>query len=379
MLVDAHKSIFPKNRDYDSTPDTLTKEEWAAIKINHPHLPEMTDFAENRREVIFRLPKFVEDYCVNNLIKDPRDAIMCSLILNIAFTMIPLLTTLFYFPSHKLGLCVWFFGFITWMQRFILMMHYAEHKQLWRQPYHTFGKHLLNVVMCPFIGIPPGFYRLHHVVMHHIENNVFNDDMSSTEPYQRDNFLHFLHYFAKYWTCLILLPIYAIKQQRYEMAMTAVAGASTWFTIMGVGLYYHRIFTIYTLCLPGFCCGLLMMFGNFSQHIFVHPDVATMKQDLKSFEFNCALTYQSINHSDNQYAFNDGYHVTHHINSRIHWTDMPGHFMKNIDKYAENNVVIFSGLGFFDIGINVMTQNWDVLADHYVHLGKTKMTKAEVI
>ena len=66
--------------------------------------------------------------------------------------------------------------------------------------------------MCPFIGVPPGFYRLHHVVMHHIENNVFNDDMSSTEPYQRDSFLHFLHYFAKYWTCLLLLPVYAIKQ-----------------------------------------------------------------------------------------------------------------------------------------------------------------------
>lgn len=58
---------------------------------------------------------------------------------------------------------------------------------------------------------------------------------------------------------------------------------------------------------------------------------------------------------------------------------MPGHFLKNIDKYAENKCVIFSGLGFFDIGINVMTKNWDVLAEHYVHLGKTKKTKAEVI
>ena len=131
--------------------------------------------------------------------------------------------------------------------------------------------------MCPFIGIPPGFYRLHHVVMHHIENNVFNDDMSSTEPYQRDNFFHFLHYFTKYWTCLVLLPIYAVYKERYEMAMTAVAGATTWFTIIGVGLHYNYIFTIYAFCLPGFACGLLMMFGNFSQHIFVHPDVATMK------------------------------------------------------------------------------------------------------
>ena len=127
-LNKAHSSFFPKNRDYDKTPDSLTHEEWAALKKNHPHLPEMTDFKAQRREVIFRLPKLVEDFCVNNLIKDPRDAIMCSLILNIILTMGPLLTALFYFPSHKLGVCVMLFGIITWMQRFILMMHYAEHK-----------------------------------------------------------------------------------------------------------------------------------------------------------------------------------------------------------------------------------------------------------
>ena len=139
------------------------------------------------------------------------------------------------------------------------------------------------------------------------------------------------------------------------MATTAIAGAISWFSLIAIGLKYQYIFTLYSVCLPALICGFALMFGNFSQHIFVHPDVATMKQDLKSFEFNCALTYQSINHSDNQYAFNDGYHVTHHINSRIHWTDMPGHFLKNIDKYHESKVLVFSGLGFFDVGFNVMT------------------------
>ena len=99
------------------------------------------------------------------------------------------------------------------------MMHYAEHRKLFKQPYDKLGKYLLSIVMCPFIGIPPGMYRLHHVVMHHIENNVFDEDLSSTEPYQRDNFFHFLHYFAKYWSCLMMPPVYAVKKERYELAL----------------------------------------------------------------------------------------------------------------------------------------------------------------
>lgn len=86
-----------------------------------------------------------------------------------------------------------------------------------------------------------------------------------------------------------------------------------------------------------------------------------------------------MNHFDNQYAFNDGYHVTHHINSRIHWTDMPFEFMNNLDQYAEHKAVVFDNLGFFDVGILVMSGKWDTLYDHYVHLGLEKKSKEEVI
>ena len=368
-----------KNRDeYDKTTD-VSAETWAHIKKNHPHLPPITDITGVRREAFWRLPKGLEDVCVKTFLKDPRDAIMLSLILNILFTIVPLSILLFLYPSHWLGATTLAFKFFMWIQRFILMMHYAEHRQLFKQPYHKFGKYLLNFVMCPFLGIPPGFYRLHHVVMHHIENNVFEEDLSSTEPYQRDNFFHFLIYFYRYWTHLYFLPMYAIRKERYELAATAFFGSSVWFGSIFFGIKYYPIFTLYTLIIPALISGGALMFGNFSQHIFVHPDVATMPQDLKSNRFNCALTLQSINHIDNQYAFNDGYHITHHINSRIHWTDMPAEFLKDLDKYAENGAVVFDGLGFFDVGVNVMLGNWEKLYEHYVHLGKHKRSKEEVI
>lgn len=150
---------------------------------------------------------------------------------------------------------------------------------------------MLNFALCPFMGIPPGMYRLHHVVMHHIENNVFDEDLSSTEPYQRDNFAHFCVYYYRYWTHLILLPMYAIRKERYELAATAFLGSSLWFTAIFFGMNSHPIFTFYIFVLPAVICAFALMFGNFSQHIFVHPDVATMPQDLKSNRFNCALTF----------------------------------------------------------------------------------------
>lgn len=58
---------------------------------------------------------------------------------------------------------------------------------------------------------------------------------------------------------------------------------------------------------------------------------------------------------------------------------MPSEFLKNIDKYHESKAVVFDGLGFFDVGLNVMLGNWDTLYEHYVHLGKTKRNKEEVI
>ena len=279
-----------KNRDeYDKTTD-VSAETWAHIKKNHPHFPPLTDITGVRREAFLRLPKGLEDVLVKTLLKDPRDAIMISLILNILFTIVPLSILLFLYPSHWLGATTLAFKFFMWIQRFILMMHYSEHRPLFKQPYHSVGKYLLNFAVCPFLGIPPGFYRLHHVVMHHIENNVFDEDLSSTEPYQRDNFLHFLIYFFRYWTHLFLLPVYAIRKERHELAAQAFFGSSVWFSAIFLGMKWYPIFTLYTLVIPALISGGALMFGNFSQHIFVHPDVATMPQDLKSNRFNCALT-----------------------------------------------------------------------------------------
>ena len=45
----------------------------------------------------------------------------------------------------------------------------------------------VSLLLAPLFGLPSGLYNLHHVLMHHVEGNEATWDLSSTEPYQRDN------------------------------------------------------------------------------------------------------------------------------------------------------------------------------------------------
>ena len=69
----------------------------------------------------------------------------------------------------------------------------------------------------------------------------------------------------------------------------------------------------------------------------------------------------------------------HHVNSRVHWSELPSKFLASLDDYAENDGLIFTGVGFFDVGIAVMCGKLDWLADKYVHVGQPSRSKEEII
>ena len=68
---------------------------------------------------------------------------MGSLIMNILCTTVPLTILLFNYPSHLLGVFSMVFTYFMYLQRFILMMHYAEHRKLFKEPYHSVLQYLL--------------------------------------------------------------------------------------------------------------------------------------------------------------------------------------------------------------------------------------------
>jgi hypothetical protein len=64
-----------------------------------------------------------------------------------------------------------------------------------------------------------------------------------------------------------------------------------------------------------------------SQHVFLNPAALATPY---------GVTYNCLKSSDNQRTFNDGYHILHHMNSKTHWSDLPGRFIKTLDKHADH-------------------------------------------
>lgn len=335
------------------------------------------DTTSQRRECMFRMPALLHRVTDPHL-SDKRDAIMLDLLFNITVILLPSTALQFFRPaswqpySIYLGICHLFIIYFFFIQRFILMLHYSEHKRVFKaQSPFTFIHGYAPYVLCPLFGIPAGCYRLHHVVMHHLEDNIFPWDLSSTMPYQRDNLLHFFHYWGRFVFAIHFeLPYYAFKRNRMQMAVGCFVAEAIWFTSMYVLGRINFTAALFTLILPFVITSFALMFGNWSQHIFVDPDRP---------EVDYHLTYNCINHIENLYTFNDGYHIVHHINSVLHWSEMPNRFLRDLQIYSDQGAIIFSDLHFMQVGLYTMTGQWSNLYKHVVHLSDTPKSEQEVV
>jgi hypothetical protein len=50
----------------------------------------------------------------------------------------------------------------------------------------------------------------------------------------------------------------------------------------------------------------------------------------------------------------------------LHWTEMPGNFLQNIEKYKRNGAVVFTGLDYFQVWFLLMTKNYKFLSKRLV-------------
>ena len=46
------------------------------------------------------------------------------------------------------------------------------------------------------------------------------------------------------------------------------------------------------------------------------------------------VTYNCVANKDNQYTFNDGYHIQHHLNSQLHWSELPQRFLDTLPEHG---------------------------------------------
>jgi len=341
----------------------------AAVKL------ALQDINARRNEYWFPVPSGLT--C---LLEEERDLPMLATFSNITLLVGGSAVALFTFSepgtaaAHFFGVLYVVWAWVFWGARFILGLHYAEHRRLFSRKLGVVG-YLLNkfpsFVLCALWGIPPGFYNLHHVCMHHAENNIFPRDLSSTMPYNRSKFTHFLVYWLNYLVNTTwYLPVYALYRKRWEQFVQYFVGLGLYLAAGYLGWQIHHTATTYVLIVPFFMASFFLMLGNFSQHIFInHHDVRS----------NYGLTYNLLGSKLNQTTFNDGYHIVHHENSRCHWSEMPAAFIKNIDKYEAEDALLFRQLTYEEVSFYVFGGKFDELASYVVQLQPKPRAHAEVV
>jgi fatty acid desaturase len=258
--------------------------------------------------------------------------------------------------------------FGAFLARFTLLLHNICHRPLFKREHWWMGR-LIPWLWGPLFGQTPESFFVHHVGMHHPENNL-EPDASSTLEYQRDSFLAFLRYWSRFmlfgWTDLTR---YFQMRGKKGLLRRLWVGEVAYLSLVALLFWVNWRATVVVLGVPFFLIRFLMMAGNWGQHAFI--DASDPNNPYKN-SITC------INSPYNQRCFNDGYHIGHHIKMNRHWSEMPEDFARNVDEYAREGAIVFEGLDNFSVWLLLMLGRYDWLAKRYVDLSDTKKSPAEI-
>ena len=307
------------------------------------------------------------------LIRDERDLPFVYLCLQITFMVIPFAIFLFtpVLSGWAWGLAAVVYLVLTFyfMGPYTLMLHNTSHRKFAKLEYEWLNNYIPWVIG-PFMGQSPETYFGHHIGMHHAENNM-DDDKSSTLYYQRDSFRGFMRYFGEFLLIGILeLVDYFKKKEKRKLRRKVIRGEFSFVFLCFILMFINWKATLVVFIIPLITIRFMMMAGNWAQHAFINLDDPANS-------YNNSIT--CVNTIYNKRCFNDGYHIGHHLRPHMHWTEMPNYFVKNKEKYASENVVVFEGLDYQQIWGLLMFKRYDKLAKQFIDLGNRFNNEKEVI
>jgi fatty acid desaturase len=307
-------------------------------------------------------------------IKDKRDLPFIHLLTLIHFTVI--LTAILLFTPLFKGWVWWavaipyfYLSQFYFKGRFGLMLHCICHRKLFKTSHqwiHTY----ITWFVCPFFGHAPEGYFSHHLGMHHIENNL-PDDTSSTMGYQRDSLRQFLLYFGRFLLLGVKNTIiYLYNRKRKKLGTRLTVGEVSFILFCVLMCFVNLKATLLIYIIPLLFARLVMMLGNWTQHAFID---ARDPANLYTSSINC------INTKYNVQCWNDGYHIIHHLRPGMHYTDMPGEFLKLKDKFAKHKALVFDTISYIHIFFFLLTKRYDKLADNLVNINNMFSSREEAI
>ncbi len=309
----------------------------------------------------------------SHALNDPRDIVFVNLGLQMTLTLWPMVFVLYAIePFNWLWAAgYWIFLFVAFLDRYILMLHCTSHRPLFNRKFKALNQYI-PWVLGPLVGETPEAYFVHHMGMHHKEGNLLGD-LSTTMPFQRDRFSHWLRYWSRFMVFgLFDLFRYHKRHNRSKMMKRLVLGEGSFWLACGLlATFVNGQATLAVFVIPVIVVRTLMMAGNWGQHAFVDPDEPD--NDYKS-SITC------INSRYNRRCFNDGYHIIHHLKPALHYTEMADEFDKSREIYGKQDAIVFEGTDFFEVWLLLMLGQKKVLAKKFVRLpGAPARTDEQVI
>jgi hypothetical protein len=314
----------------------------------------------------------VFERCFAALINDVRDLPFIKLSLFYLASVVP--AAVYLFASRDFH---WALGFVyllvlysTMVGPYVLMLHNVCHRKLFKRKYEKLN-HVIVWLLGPFFGETPETYYIHHVGMHHREENL-PADLSSTMKYQRDSFIHFLRYFLRFFFFIpVEMGLYLRRRKRTKLFKKMILGELSWYLWMALLCFWNWQATLVVFIIPLVVTRFMMINGNWAQHAFV-------SQEAPHNSFQSSIT--CINSRYNRTCFNDGYHIGHHLDATRHWTEMPEDFLKNKKTYIEEKAVVFEKLDYLLIWFALMLKRYRWLARFYVNLDdKNPLNQEEIV
>ncbi|KAJ3103141.1 hypothetical protein HDU97_010349 [Phlyctochytrium planicorne] len=253
-----------------------------------------------------------------------------------------------------------------------LALHVMSHLPLFKS---NFLETFFPIVIGPLFGQTWGTYYLHHIKMHHIEDNG-PKDLSSTLDYQRDDPLHFLHYFCRFYFAIWYeLSAYLYRRKQYGRVAAMYLGEFGCIAMISYLAFYVNFWaTFFTLVLPFNVERFLLMSGNWVEHAFLDPE------DPLGGGFKNSSTI--ISTPFNLVAFNNAYHSLHHVHALRHYVDHPRDFLRRRDEIAKAGTVVLKDVNCLDVWFMLMRKRYDLLADKFVNVGsnrKEHLSKEQIV
>lgn len=304
---------------------------------------------------------------------DARDVVFTRLLAAIFTQLLPFTLLMLVLPTPwVLLLAIPYLAYL--FARFggpsVLALHAVTHRPLFRKRHRRWDK-LITVVLPLFFGFPPFAYRAHHVVMHHkMENGT--DDLSSTAAYERDNPLHFLHYWARFtFFGYFHLISWLLRRGEKKLLLPLVLGDLAVHACMLALLYLNPAAALVVCWIPYILLRFFLMAGNWSEHAFVD---AERPSDAVRNSTNL------LNTPYNHRAYNAGYHLMHHLTPGLHWADTVKQFERKLPMLVERDAILFDGVRNNQvIWWCLMLGDYGRLADHLLDLGDRRPTREEKI